>query len=81
MLHPFLADTSGTTGAAAVGGLFLFFVLLAVLYLALWLYCIINAATRTDFDGSQRIIWIVVLLFLHGLGPILYLIFARKSAP
>jgi len=68
----------------AVGGFLvgtgLIFLLLG-LYLVLWLYCLINAATRPDFDTTQRLIWILVLLFLHGIGPILYLIIARKKAP
>jgi hypothetical protein len=53
---------------------------LAIAYAVLWFYCIITAATRTDFDTTQRVIWIVVLLFLHGLGPILYLILTRRRA-
>lgn len=56
----------------------LIFLVLGLLYIVLWLYFIFNAATRSDFDTTQRIIWIVVLLFLHGLGPILYLLLAGK---
>jgi hypothetical protein len=66
--------------ASAFFGLGFFFIILGVLYIVLWLYCIVNAATRTDFDTTQRLIWILVLLFLHGLGPILYLILAGRKA-
>jgi len=78
-LIPILAQASnGSAGGFLVGTGF-FFLILAVLYGVLWLYCIINAATRTDFDTSQRILWILVLLFFQGLGPILYLLLARKK--
>ena len=72
-------SNAGSAAAGIFGSFFLLFVILALLYAVLWFYCIINAATRTDFDTSQRLIWILVLLFLHGIGPILYLLLTRKS--
>ncbi len=82
MTSLFLAQAAngGGSGAGFLVGTGLFLIALGVLYVVLWLYCIINAATRTDFDTTQRLIWILVLLFLHGLGPILYLIIARRKA-
>ena len=80
MLLNILAQANN--GSAAGGflvGTGLIFLVLGLLYLVLWFYCIINAATRPDFDTTQRLIWILVLLFLHGIGPILYLIIARKT--
>jgi hypothetical protein len=77
-MHAIFAD-AGNAAAAAFSGFFIFILIAALLYVVLWLYCLINAATRTDFDTSQRIIWVLVLLFLHGIGPILYLLLARRS--
>jgi hypothetical protein len=72
-------NATANAAGAAFGGFFLLILLAGLLYLALWLYCLINAATRRDFDTGQRVLWVVVLLFLHGLGPILYLLLARRS--
>jgi hypothetical protein len=77
-MHAIFADANNAA-AAAFGGFFIFLLIAGLLYAVVWLYCLINAATRTDFDTSQRLIWILVLLFLHGIGPILYLLLARKS--
>jgi uncharacterized membrane protein len=79
MTPAFFAQAATDHAASAFLGFGFFFLILAALYVVLWLYCIINAATRTDFDTTQRLIWILVLLFLHGLGPILYLILAGRK--
>ncbi len=71
--------SSNAAGVAVFGGFFIFILLASILYAVLWIYCLINAATRRDFDSGQRIIWILVLLFVHGIGPILYLLIARRS--
>jgi hypothetical protein len=79
-MTPFIFAQAATNHAAsAFLGLGFVFLILAALYVVLWFYCIINAATRSDFDTTQRLIWILVLLFLHGIGPFIYLIFARRS--
>jgi hypothetical protein len=77
-MHALLADASNAAAATA-GGFFIFLIVLLLLYAALWLYCLFNAATRPDFTTSQRLIWILVLIFLHGFGPLIYLIFARRN--
>ena len=75
----FAQAATNAAGGAFLGLGFVIFALL-IAYAVLWFYCIFTAATRTDFDGSQRVLWIVVLLFLHGLGPILYLLLTRRRA-
>ncbi len=69
------------TGSAAVG-LFLVLAILAVVAVfsiglfALWIWMLIDCATREP-EGSEKIVWILVIIFLHGLGALIYL-FARK---
>jgi hypothetical protein len=79
-MNPIFAQAATNAASGAFFGLGFFFLALVVAYAVLWFYCIINAITRTDLDTTQRLIWIVVLLFLHGIGPILYLILARRRA-
>ena len=40
--------------------------------------CIINIVGRTDMGGVKKLIWIIVT-FLWGVGPILYLLLADGS--
>lgn len=68
----------------AVGGIIgLFFLLiwlaLGVLCFAFWLWMLIHAIQNPRLDGTQRIIWVLVIIFLPFLGSILYF-FAGKSA-
>lgn len=56
------------------GGILLF----GVLYTILWIYCLVDILRSEFKDPNMKIIWIVILLFAQGLGPIVYLVM-RKS--
>lgn len=61
------------------GGVPLFLLLFALAYFILWVYCLIDAI-RSDFkDQNMKLIWVLILLFAHGLGPIAYLILGKGS--
>ncbi len=54
-------------------------ILLAIfLHPLAWVLCIINIVARTDMGGVKKLIWIIVT-FLWGVGPILYLLLADGS--
>ncbi|SFG25065.1 Phospholipase_D-nuclease N-terminal [Algoriphagus hitonicola] len=58
------------------GGTILIF---GVLYMVLWLYCLIDIL-RSDFkDQNMKLIWILIILFAQVLGPIAYLILGKNS--
>ena len=49
-------------------------ILLAIfLHPVAWVLCVINIVTRTNLSGLQKVIWIIVT-FLWGIGPILYIV-------
>ncbi len=49
-------------------------ILLAIfLHPLAWVLCVINIVTRTDMGGVKKLVWIVVT-FLWGIGPILYVL-------
>ena len=49
-------------------------ILLAIfLHPVAWVLCVINIVTRTDLSGLKKLIWIIVT-FLWGIGPILYIL-------
>jgi len=63
-----------------MGGVgFLFFTLFGIAYFILWVYCLVDAI-RSDFkDQNMKLIWVIILLFAHGLGPIAYLILGKNT--
>jgi len=61
------------------GGVLILFLLFSIAYFILWVYCLVDAI-RSDFkDQNMKLIWVVVLIFAHGFGPIAYLILGKGS--
>jgi O-antigen ligase len=46
--------------------------------LAFWLYCLVDVL-RNSFNGSEKLIWILVLLFVPFFGPLLYQLIGRNK--
>ena len=75
------AETISRGGFAAGGALvlaagcmmFLFGLALTVF----WIWTIIDAALREFQDSTEKIVWILVILFLNILGSLIYLFFGR----
>ena len=52
-------------------------ILLAIfLHPVAWILCIIDIVNRTDMGGFWKFLWILIT-FLWGIGPILYVLLAR----
>jgi hypothetical protein len=48
-------------------------------YFIFWLYCLVDTL-KSDFkDSNMKLIWIVILIFAHVLGPIIYLAMGNRS--
>jgi len=63
-------------GGSLIIILFLFFLCLA--YFILWLFCLIDVIRSEFKNQNMKIIWIIILLFAHIVGPLVYLVM-RKS--
>lgn len=57
-----------------IGGLEI--LLLFLIPVILWLWALIDCL-KSNFSGSNKLIWIVLIIFLPVLGPILYLLIGR----
>lgn len=44
----------------------------------LWVYCIVDLL-RHDFEGNEKLIWSLVVVFMPLLGSELYLIMGRQK--
>jgi hypothetical protein len=52
-------------------------VLLAIfLHPVAWVLCVIDIVNRTDIGGFWKFLWIVIT-FVWGIGPILYVLLGR----
>jgi membrane protein DedA with SNARE-associated domain len=46
--------------------------LLSIGYTTFWIYTLIEAVTKEPSEGNDKIIWILVILFAFGVGPLIY---------
>lgn len=75
MLH--LLASEGAAAGAAIGGFFIFWLILAVAALALWIWALVDIIGR-PMDGTKKLLWIIVILVAPLLGALLYLLIGRK---
>jgi hypothetical protein len=55
------------------------FVVFVTFYSVFWSYCFLNIY-RTSFKNPRaKFIWFLVIVFIQIFGPILYLIFGKRS--
>ena len=45
----------------------------------LWVWMLIDCATNEPAEGNEKIIWILILIFTHLLGSLLYLMIRRPE--
>jgi len=71
--------------AGIITGVFgLFFMLITgvvcLAYVVFWLCMLVHAITNKGLGDGEKIVWVLVLIFLHVLGPILYFFLGRPKA-
>jgi hypothetical protein len=63
-----------------IGSLFLLFALaFGVLAFVFWIWMLIDAIKNPSLDGTQRIVWVLVIVFLHALGALIYFVAGRST--
>ena len=64
----------------AVAALFFLFVLTVGLGgTILWIWMIVDCATNEPSEGNEKIVWILVIVFTHVLGALIYLLVRRPD--
>lgn len=58
---------------------FLFMLLLAVGGTILWVWVLVDCATKEPSEGNDKIIWILVILLTHLIGALIYLLVRRPQ--
>lgn len=66
--------------AFLISGVFvLFFLALVLLATIFWIWMLIDAIANNRLSSSQRIIWVLVIFFLHGIGALIYYLVGREG--
>ena len=71
----------GMIGSGVFGLLaFLFMAAISLACFAFWLWMLIHAITNKGLGDGEKIVWVIVVIFLPVLGPILYFFIGRPKA-
>ena len=74
-----LADAApyifGGLGLAAVLGIGLVILALTIF----WIWMLVDCITNEALDGTERLIWVLVIFFSHFLGSTLYYLVVRSK--
>ena len=60
-------------------GIFLISGLIGLITTVFWLWMIVDCILNTSLAGTQKIIWLLVVILLHFIGALLYFFLARGS--
>ena len=59
--------------------LMLFIVPVVLLAFAFWVWMLVDCATKESSQGNDKIIWILVIIFTHWLGALIYYLVRRPE--
>jgi hypothetical protein len=59
--------------------LFLIFGALALAAFVFWIWMLIHAITNKGLNDTEKIIWVLVVIFLHFLGALLYFFLGKPK--
>jgi hypothetical protein len=54
---------------------------LVIIASVFWLWMLVDALTNTSLDSTMKVVWALVIFFLHILGALIYFFVARKPRP
>ena len=58
---------------------FAFFGVLLVGGTILWIWMIVDCATKEPVEGNERLIWILIIVLPHWIGALIYLLVRRPK--
>ena len=53
--------------------------LVALLGFLFWIWMLVDCATNESNEGNDKVVWILIIVFLHLLGALVYCIFRRPQ--
>ena len=74
-------EVSGSAGVSIIGLLALLVGLAFVLAcFVFWLWMLIHAIKNKGLTDTEKIMWVLIILFLHVLGALIYFFVGRPKA-
>ncbi len=58
---------------------FLVFAVLGIGGTILWIWMIVDCATKEKSEGNDKLIWILVIVLTHWIGALIYLLVRRPK--
>ena len=77
-LAALLQQGGGGGWVAGLFGVWLFFVVLVILASVFWIWMLISALVNEP-TTNDKILWFLVIFFLHFLGALIYFFVRRRS--
>lgn len=59
--------------------LILFLVPVALAFFAFWVWMLVDCATKESSHGNDKVIWILVIIFTHWIGALIYYLVRRPE--
>ena len=56
----------------------LFIVVLCIAAFVFWLWMLIDALKNKQLSDNEKLVWVLVLVFTHFIGAVIYFFVARK---
>ncbi len=54
-------------------------VLIGLAIMAFWIWMLIDCATKESSQGNDKLIWILIIVFTHWIGALIYFLVRRPE--
>jgi len=61
------------------GILGLFVLLLTIALFVFWIWMLVDCIKNTRVSDTEKIVWVLVIIFLHALGALIYMLAGRDK--
>jgi hypothetical protein len=61
------------------GILGLFGALLVIALFAFWIWMLVDCIKNTRLSETEKVVWVLVIIFLHALGALIYMLAGRDK--
>jgi RsiW-degrading membrane proteinase PrsW (M82 family) len=61
--------------------LLLLFLAFGLLLFAFWIWMLVDAIKNPKLNGNQKLIWVLVIVFLNWIGALVYFFAGRNKLP
>jgi hypothetical protein len=56
-----------------------FVFLMALAFMIFWIWMLVDCIKNPKLTDTERIVWVLVIIFLHALGALIYLLAGRDK--